>query len=604
MKAKQSVKFNIQTPHCKSSKNDFNLNSNNPIKLSNKNESSGVKKDFYEVENRLIGLISTGLAKSSKNINLYLNINNTSQIQINSNAKKSSMKLIKKKIEEKKKEESNSHSKSNSNNKIDSILKTSNQLIIKEKDEILEEMRRTTKQKTIIPKAKINFKLELAKSLDPRTIHTFINVYDSVDEEEEDKVLDLRNLNDINDTLYIHPDSYVKYVFKKINSLLNGVSSIYYPFLLAFLMTYTYSFFLIDCIFWTFNGINLLITLKSAFYQDEDDKLVVNKIKSMEYILFRKFIHLLEFCYFTYIIIYFFLDSSSIIEANHMNISITIFYYIKLYRNFKFIKFFSISNLLKDENKKHLINEFDGIKKKRKIKLDLMKYTLFKFLYILILLLVIIHAVACLWIFVGKHQNDMNNWISYYKFEDSRNFDIYIASFYYCTTTIFTVGFGDIVPHTLTEILFILLMLNFGIFIYSLIISTMSDIFKTSNEKHKIFDNKKGIFIDILKEFKVKNDLKNKINKYLEYDFKNYNNHFTSFFDQFSPNIKNELYLKVYEKKLLNLKFFKGQSFEFVSFVVPFLKSNLYEKGDELYSIGQIMKDVYFVQNGKINLSL
>jgi hypothetical protein len=49
-----------------------------------------------------------------------------------------------------------------------------------------------------------------------------------------------------------------------------------------------------------------------------------------------------------------------------------------------------------------------------------------------------------------------NNWITRYNLDSQRESDKYIASLYYSIITMATIGYGDIIPQTLYERIYII----------------------------------------------------------------------------------------------------------------------------------------------------
>lgn len=72
-----------------------------------------------------------------------------------------------------------------------------------------------------------------------------------------------------------------------------------------------------------------------------------------------------------------------------------------------------------------------------------------------ILLAIIFHSITCCWILIGKSVN--GSWIDYevnVNNEDLANKGkLYLASFYFVTTTLATIGYGDLKGYTSMEYL-------------------------------------------------------------------------------------------------------------------------------------------------------
>lgn len=71
--------------------------------------------------------------------------------------------------------------------------------------------------------------------------------------------------------------------------------------------------------------------------------------------------------------------------------------------------------------------------------------------------IIFIHITSCIWIYIQYDQLllKQDSWIYFYGFENKGYEDIYVASFYFNLTTLLTVGYGDIVPHSIVERIFV-----------------------------------------------------------------------------------------------------------------------------------------------------
>jgi voltage-gated potassium channel Kch len=64
--------------------------------------------------------------------------------------------------------------------------------------------------------------------------------------------------------------------------------------------------------------------------------------------------------------------------------------------------------------------------------------------FFLIIVLLINHFIACIWIFITFNSDEETNWITETGYSESKPYELYIASNYFVMQTLTTVGYGDI----------------------------------------------------------------------------------------------------------------------------------------------------------------
>ena len=108
-------------------------------------------------------------------------------------------------------------------------------------------------------------------------------------------------------------------------------------------------------------------------------------------------------------------------------------------------------------------------------------------------MLVMMHSVACIWLFFGE--NIVGSWINDVDEgipgrEDADRATKYIYSFYWVVTTLATVGYGDIKGHTYQEFIFNMLVEFIGIAFFSFIMGSINNIFLVDNGSGDINETK------------------------------------------------------------------------------------------------------------------
>jgi hypothetical protein len=85
--------------------------------------------------------------------------------------------------------------------------------------------------------------------------------------------------------------------------------------------------------------------------------------------------------------------------------------------------------------------------------------------------------VCCIWIFIARfNPGSKENWIYVKYYSDMGNLELYVTSFYFTTTTILTVGYGDITPVSVTEKLLCIFLMTIGVVSFSFATGALSSI--------------------------------------------------------------------------------------------------------------------------------
>lgn len=220
------------------------------------------------------------------------------------------------------------------------------------------------------------------------------------------------------------------------------------------------------------------------------------------------------------------------------------------------------------------------------------------------------HFLTCLWIWIACI--DYPNWISNLNQNNLSNLDIYISSLYFNFTAIFTIGYGDIMGISLAERSYQMLLMIFGMVLYTLIISNISNLFKANEEENLHRDFMFDFLENSRIKYEIKEDLYLRFKRYLVAKFNPKVNK-NLLLKGLPSSIQNELTCIVYEDIIHLFKFFKpiklyedGHFFvsqpEFAVRVITSLNPLKAYKNEYLIQEGEVVEEMIFIRQGIISV--
>ncbi len=141
----------------------------------------------------------------------------------------------------------------------------------------------------------------------------------------------------------------------------------------------------------------------------------------------------------------------------------------------------------------------------------------FKMLNVVISVIFITHFVSCMWFLTAKLQNfEPDTWVYRYALVDATTATQYIASFYWAFQTLTTLGYGDITPQTVTEMIFSIFWMLTGVGFYSFTIGNLSNILSNIDKRASILKDKIEAFNSFSLKINLPDYLRQKVQRFLE----------------------------------------------------------------------------------------
>ncbi|CAK62036.1 unnamed protein product (macronuclear) [Paramecium tetraurelia] len=243
------------------------------------------------------------------------------------------------------------------------------------------------------------------------------------------------------------------------------------------------------------------------------------------------------------------------------------------------------------------IEEITLIREKFAAPIDVMKLMLF--------LVFVAHMSGCAWHYIGIQELFYNNtgWLIKYGYGEKDWITRYVASLYFGTITSFTVGFGDIVPQTLIEQIYLIIMVLITSLVFGYTISSIQNIFGQLREKTDQHRNKMAKINSYMKKNKISPMLQMKIRKYFEYFF-TLDESPELLMDNLNDDLKLELRTSIFIPIMIKCKLFQKFDESLLNQLCTIVQTQKFIPGQIIFQENDQMNKAYFIIQGEVDIQI
>ena len=215
----------------------------------------------------------------------------------------------------------------------------------------------------------------------------------------------------------------------------------------------------------------------------------------------------------------------------------------------------------------------------------------------------IVHVCTCIFWFIGNQELPGESWLTnVVQISDKDEFVQYIHTFYYATTTILTIGYGDIHPYTFAEILCVICMEACGVLFYNFLVSSMVSI--VANPSQTSFMSRYHRIYNAFKWRGVSDEALLELLRYYDYVWEQDRNQldFYETVQKMPESLQKRLALALHLSTFNNMDKLRNCDLDILESIALALKPKVFTPGDYLIKAGRVSSRLYILAEGTVDV--
>lgn len=223
------------------------------------------------------------------------------------------------------------------------------------------------------------------------------------------------------------------------------------------------------------------------------------------------------------------------------------------------------------------------------------------------LIFLIAHWIACGYYYVGTMESESNpvSWTTTASYNGISAAEAYVTALYFAFTTMTTVGYGDIVPCTTHERLFVTCAMIISCCTFAYMIGSIGSVVQKQNSEADMYRERVITLNQYMRQKSLPTDLQFRVRRFLEYAWDNQRKERVDdkdILEWLSEPLKDEIFAQVNGAIVTKCIVFKDFENLFVLQLSKLLLPESFAPGDVVFEEGQLGTKMYYILHGSVDV--